>query len=149
MQKIMKQEVNLLMGIFTEVFKSIHQRSYHKLNDNKLYPGQPKLLSIIKENEGITQKQLSGKNCVTPATITGMLNKLEAIHYVKRVPDTEDKRIMRVYLTAEGRKASEEAEKLIEEIAHQIFEGFTEEEINALTTMAKKMRNNLKSKSEL
>ncbi len=123
--------------------KSIHQHSYQKLEKTKLYPGQPQLLLHIKDNEGITQKALSEKHCVKPATITGMLNKLEANHYVYRIPDTEDKRMMRVYLTPEGLLQAEAGEKFMEGMTTKLFDGLTEEELKTLLHLMQKIRNNI------
>lgn len=139
----MKVEVKQILGTFSEVMKHLHQQTYHKVGDRHIYPGQPKLLSLIRANEGITQKELSSKNCVKPATITGMLSKLEAQHLVYRVPDESDKRIMRVYLTPEGRHFAEHSDHLIEKMTDQLFQGFTEEELLTLLKLAEKARSNL------
>jgi DNA-binding MarR family transcriptional regulator len=128
--------------------KAIHQHSYQKLEKTKLYPGQPQLLLHIKDNEGITQKALSEKHFVKPATITGMLNKLEANQYVYRVPDEEDRRIMRVYLTTEGRHLAEAGEKFMEGMTNQLFEGLTEEELKTLLNLIQKIRNNINDKHD-
>lgn len=141
----MRNELKEMLGNLSEVMKYIHQRSYHTMNNKHIYPGQPKLLSLIKANEGITQKELSGKNCVTPATITGMLTKLEANHYVYRVPDETDKRIMRVYLTSEGRAFAEHADIFLASLIEQLFTGFNDDEIHTLLTLSMKMKNNLHS----
>ncbi len=140
----MKAEVKQLLGAFSEIMKLLHQRTYHKVGDKHVYPGQPKLLSLIKAHEGITQKELSSKNCVKPATITGMLNKLEAHNLVYRVPDEADKRILRVYLTQEGRRFAEHSDDLIEKMTDELFQGFSEEELHTLLLLIEKARNNLK-----
>ncbi len=143
LSEIMKDEVRQILGIFSEIMKQLHQRSYHKVGDKHVYPGQPKLLSIIKAHEGITQKELSSKNCVRPATITGMLNKLEARHLVYRIPDEADKRIMRVYLTSEGKRIAEHSDDVINIMIQQLFQNFSEEELHTLLNLIKKARNNL------
>lgn len=140
----MKAEVRQIMGAFSEIMKLLHQRTYHKVGDKHVYPGQPKLLSLIKAHEGIAQKELSYKNCVKPATITGMLIKLEAQHLIYRVPDETDKRIMRVYLTPEGHRIAEHSEDFIESMIDQLFQGFSEEEMHTLLQLMEKARNNLK-----
>jgi DNA-binding MarR family transcriptional regulator len=144
----MKTELKELLGVMSETMKYIHHRSYHTMNDKQLYPGQPKFLSVIKANEGITQKELAEKNMCTPATITGMLSKLEANHYVYRVPDEVDKRIMRVYLTPIGRTLAEHAEEFMVSLIEQLFEGFTEEELHTLLTLSQKMKMNLQTKEK-
>jgi len=140
----MREEVKHLANNFSEVFKSIHQRSYHKMEDKCLYPGQPKLLILIKDNPGITQKDLSERNFVTPASITGMLNKLEASQYLYREADETDKRIMRVYLTPEGKTLAEQGEKFLKSMTEQIFLDFTDEELQILVTLTDKMKVNLR-----
>ncbi len=140
----MKVEVKQILGTFMEIMKLLHQQTHHKVGDRHIYPGQPKLLSLIRANEGITQKELSHKNCVKPATITGMLSKLEAQHLVYRVPDEADKRIMRVYLTKEGHHFAEHSDHLIEKLADQLFQGFSEEDLHTLLRLIEKARNNLK-----
>lgn len=139
----MNHDIRQVIDSFSQVFKLIHQRSYHKLDDKNLYPGQPKLLSLIRKNEGITQKELSEHIHVKPATITGMLNKLEAKHYVYRVSDEVDKRIMRVYLTPEGRRLAKQAEAYMLSLVEQLFENFTEDEIKTFVTLTEKMKDNL------
>jgi DNA-binding MarR family transcriptional regulator len=139
----MRDELKELLHILSETTKYIHQRSYHKMNNTHVYPGQPKLLSLIKANEGITQKDLAEKNMCTPATITGMLNKLEANHYVIRVPDESDKRVLRVYLTPEGRFLAEHAESHMKALIEKLFEGFTEEELHTLIKLTNKIKHNI------
>ena len=131
-----------VMENLREIMKYIHIRSYHKMNNQNVYPGQPKLLSCIKANEGITQKELSEKSFVKPATITEMLRKLEKNHYIYRVPDETDKRVMRVYLTPEGHKFAEYSQEFINSIIDQLFSGLDEEEIHQLLTLTHKVKNN-------
>lgn len=138
-----KTEIKRVFDAFSGIFKSIHQRSFHNLDTQKLYPGQPKFLALIKANEGVTQKELAQKHFVTPATITGVLNKLEANKYVYRVPDENDKRIMRVYLTEEGRHLAEQGEKFMLELTERMFQDFTEEELQTYLRLTEKIRNSL------
>ncbi len=145
----MRAEVSEVTENLSKVFKSIHQRSYHKMKDKCIYPGQPKLLSLIRANEGITQKELSKMSFVTPATITGMLNKLEANHLVYRVLDETDKRIMRVYLTSEGRCFADSGHKFMTSMMEQLFEGFTDEELQTLLKLTKKLKNNINNFDKL
>ncbi len=139
----MRDEVTQLMESIKDVFRSLHTSTYHKSEKHHLYPGQPKLLVLIKNNEGIRQKDLSCRNGVKPATITGMLNKLEAKHYVYRVPDETDKRSMRVYLTPEGRRLADYSERFMEDLIEQLFVGFSDEELKTLKLLTDKMRDNL------
>ena len=58
---------------------------------------------------------------VTPAVITGVVDRLEARGLVRREPDPEDRRRLRLVLTESGRRASEEVEAaLTGELAAQL-----------------------------
>ncbi len=144
----MNPELKELLGTLSEVIKYVHQSSYHTMSKKHLYPGQPKLLSIIRNNEGVTQKDLAEKNLCTPATITGMLNKLEANHYVYRVPDETDKRIMRVFLTAEGHHMAKHSEEFMILLVEQLFTGFSDEELHTLLLLSNKLKGNIQSSSK-
>lgn len=139
----MQNDVDKLLETFSEIMKTIHQRSYQKLVSRNLYPGQPKLLALIKENEGIPQKELAEKNCVKPSTITEMLNKLEANKYVTRVPDDTDKRIMRIYLTEEGRITADQSIQFMKALTNKLFDGFTDEELKIYSKLTDKIKYNL------
>jgi len=140
-----KDEIKQLLEAFSGVFKSVHQCSYHNMETMKLYPGQPKFLALIRANEGVTQKELAEKHGVKPATITGMLSKLEANHYVYRVPDENDKRVMRVFLTPEGRHMAKEGEKFMIKLTEKMFHDFTAEELQTYQRLMEKIKNNLQS----
>jgi len=140
-----KEELKQLIDAFSGVFKSIHQCSYHNMENMRLYPGQPKFLALIRQNEGVTQKELAEKHGVKPATITGMLGKLEANHYVYRVPDEIDKRVMRVYLTLEGHHMAKEGEKFMLSLAERMFQGFTKDELQSYLKLMDKIKNNLQA----
>ncbi|MBH1941517.1 MarR family transcriptional regulator [Mobilitalea sibirica] len=138
-----REDIKNFIDAFSEVIKLIHQRSYDNLDELKLYPGQAKLLALIKEHEGITQKELSEKNFVKPATITGMLNKLEANGLVKRILDEEDKRIMRVYLTDDGQRLAKKGKEFLFSLTGQMLKGFTEEEVKSYLMLLDKIKRNL------
>ncbi len=136
-------DIRLLIDSISEIFKSTHQLSYQKMGKLKMYPGQPKLMALIRKNEGIAQKELACKNFVKPSTVTGMLNKLEANGYVLRVPDETDKRIMRVYLTPTGRKLADRGEQFMIGLTKKMFAGFTEEELQTFIRLTDKIKDNL------
>lgn len=140
---IRQSDIKQLINSFSEIFKLTHQQSYQKMNKLNMYPGQPKLLALINYYEGLTQKELALKNCVKPSTITGMLNKLEANGYVKRIPDETDKRIMRVYLTPEGRQLAKQGEHFLINMTEQMFTGFTEEDLKTFIRLSNQIKSNL------
>jgi DNA-binding MarR family transcriptional regulator len=74
-----------------------------------------------------------------------MLCKLEANHYVYREPDGTDKRIMRVYLTPEGRRLALKGEQFMMTMIAQVFDGFDDEELQTFLKLTRKMRDNIRN----
>ncbi|HHV12074.1 MAG TPA: MarR family transcriptional regulator [Clostridiales bacterium] len=140
----MPEEIKQIARNLMEISKSFHLLSYHKSINKNLHPGQPKLLSLIKGHEGISQKELATMTCVKASTITGMLNTLEAKHFVYRLVDEADKRIMRVYLTPEGREVAIQSEQLMKNLYETLFKDFSTEELNVILSLSNKMIENLR-----
>jgi DNA-binding MarR family transcriptional regulator len=61
------------------------------------------VLLAIGDGEGLTQREVAERCYVTPATVTGVVDTLEREGLVTRERGTEDRRVVRVRLTAEGR----------------------------------------------
>ncbi len=141
----MPEEIKQITKNLLEIHKSFHLLSYHKSINQNLHPGQPKLLSLIKGHEGISQKELGTMTYVKPSTITGMLNTLEAKHFVYRQVDEADKRIMRVYLTPEGREVATQSEQLMKSLYGALFKDFSKEEMNVILVLTNKMIENLRN----
>ena len=47
-------------------------------------------------------RELAGRLSVTPGTLVPLLDRLEEAGYLKRVPDTEDRRLTWLELTSKG-----------------------------------------------
>ena len=73
---------------------------------NKLYvvtPPQWGLLALLNEGDGLTIGSISLKRGLDAPTVTGIVNRLEHNGLVERRHDKEDRRVVKVYLTGEGR----------------------------------------------
>jgi DNA-binding MarR family transcriptional regulator len=73
---------------------------------NKPYavtPPQWGLLVLLDESDGLTIGTISLKRGADAPTVTGIVNRLEHNGLVERRHDKEDRRVVKVYLTDEGR----------------------------------------------
>lgn len=80
------------------------------------------LTHLYTEQKGLTPAELSRRLLVTAGNVTGLIDRMERIGWVKRVPDPEDRRISRVVLTPAGRSL---AGKLIPQHSSDIEELFS------------------------
>lgn len=80
-----------------------------------------------------------------PHTITGILDRMEKLGLVERVPDPERKRVVRVRMTARGKKAYTLSSK--REVINRIMSVLSEEEMRNLSSYLKAI--NIRAREEL
>src|SRR6266516_1509303 len=68
-------------------------------------PPQWGVLALLHEHDGLTIGALGQARAIDPPTVTGIVTRLEQSGLVERRHDLEDRRVVRVYLTEEGREA--------------------------------------------
>ncbi len=91
---------------------------------NKPYvvtPPQWGLLALLNESDGLTIGTISLKRGLDAPSVTGIVSRLEHSDLVERQHDKEDRRVVKVYLTDEGR-----------DITHYLYE--TAETFNGIVT---------------
>jgi DNA-binding MarR family transcriptional regulator len=64
---------------------------------------------VLWEQDGLTVRALGQKLFLDSGTLTPLLKRLEALGYVTRRRDEEDERLVRIYLTGEGRALRDKA----------------------------------------
>ena len=96
-----------------------------------------------REGEDVYQKDIEEKFSVTRSTVSKGLTGMEAKGLLRREPVPSDARLRKLVLTDEGRKISEYAlrEKMI--LEEKIKEGMSDEEIETLHRLLKKIADNL------
>ena len=60
-------------------YMTFHKQVSLKILKEKLQPGQPKVLEFLKENDGSEQKEIARECCLDPATVTGILGRMERL----------------------------------------------------------------------
>ncbi len=102
-----------------------HARSHSLLEQIGLYRGQPPVLHALWRQEGLTHTDLAKQLHVQPATITKMIQRMETAGYVERRRDSEDERVSRVFLTAQGHAIREDLDRVQGTIEAHVFAGFS------------------------
>lgn len=118
---------------------------YFKDKNIDITPEQFALLSIIASHNGLYQRQLAQIAFKDRPNITRLIDILEKRTFVYREIDSSDRRIIKVFITDEGRKTVADIMPLINEIRAKTVEGITEEEVKVLQSVLQKICNNLES----
>ncbi len=63
-------------------------------------------IMTLAEQSPVRLSNLSEKLHISAPTVTGIVDRLEKLGYVKRIPDSKDRRAINVDLTPKGKKVS-------------------------------------------
>ena len=111
-----------------------------------LTEGQPKILYILRRNDGIVQKDLADYCGIRQSTLTVLLTKMETQGLICREACyiSGGKRAFRILLTNEGHAIADRLEEVVEELEAKCFSGFSEKEREQLLNMLTKVEGNIK-----
>ncbi|MGW7363568.1 MarR family winged helix-turn-helix transcriptional regulator [Streptomyces sp. NPDC054841] len=98
-----------------------------------LGPTETKTLDLLQRHGALTAKDLAERSGLAPASVTGLVDRLEAKGYVRRVKHPTDKR--RVLIESRPEKLAELA-PLFDDWAREVaelYEEFTTDELEVVT----------------
>ncbi len=138
-----RTELEALDFLLAQVCRLHYLRAQTLLEAIGIYRGQPPVLHILHEQDGLTQSELASRLELTPATVTKMLQRLEKAGFVQRQTDAEDQRVSRVYLTEAGRAIQGDVAAALGQLAQESFSDFTLEERVIMRRLLLQVRENL------
>lgn len=123
-------------------------QAYRSLSDAfmdqiEMHRAQATLLCRLFVQEGMTQSEIADQLSVQGATVTNMLQRMEETGLVTRQRDVEDNRLVRVYLTDEGKNKERSIVQQFVKVEETMFEGLTQEDRASLRRMLRLMLDNI------
>ncbi len=104
---------------------------------------QLSVLWSLWQGDGVLTSKLIEGTDLDGGTITGVIDRLEAKGFVRRERDAEDRRVVRVFLTAAGRKLETPLRRIVAEIEERALDGLTAAEVQRLARMLDRVGDNL------
>ncbi|HEX2536051.1 MAG TPA: MarR family transcriptional regulator [Chitinophagaceae bacterium] len=101
------------------------------------------VLYHLWKEDGKSQQELCNATFRDKPSITRLIDNLEKLNLVKRVPSESDRRINLVYLTKQAQKLQEQTMELAEETLNEALEGVSPEHINLCKEVLQKVYDNL------
>ncbi|HEY5340255.1 MAG TPA: MarR family transcriptional regulator [Candidatus Aquilonibacter sp.] len=101
------------------------------------------LMRQLWAQEGISQAELSARLQTTQAASVPTIDVLEGRGVLKRVRDTADRRVTRLYLTAKGKTLFLKMVGYAAEISVASLDGFRKSDLERLRTLLAEVRDNL------
>lgn len=105
---VMDDKVERLLGSYPKIFFACHvEHVRDPETENILTPKQASVLDHLDTEETVSLNGLARHMGVTPATMCVMVDRLEELGYMTRTRSEEDRRVVRLRLTAAGLKLRE------------------------------------------
>lgn len=137
---------NELYESLQKLNRYIHRNRHRAIESNEgIHPGQMRLLMLISKNEGIMQRGLTEILDMRPSSITEMISNLEKNSLIRREQDENDRRVMHVYLTENGKKITDEFNKTKDSLPDMIFSSLSLEEKDKMLEIINKINSNLEN----
>ena len=93
-----------------------------------LTDAQWKPLLLLRQGGCSTAMDLSRIACHDTGAVTRLLDRLEAKGLVRRLRSAEDRRVVNLELSEEGKKIAAEVPEVIAQLANQVLAGFSHDE---------------------
>ncbi|MGE5607320.1 MAG: MarR family winged helix-turn-helix transcriptional regulator [Bacteroidota bacterium] len=113
--------------------------------DVDLNPAQGRILFVLWQKDAISINELAQKTALSKSTLTSMLDRLESVGYLKRVPSPEDRRQILIKLTPKNETVQAIHHKVSEEMTELFYRGFGPEEIDRFESYLTRIYQNLET----
>ena len=128
---------------FTRVIRMYYGRMQAQLAEVGLYRGQPPILGLLYQHDGMSQKEMASALNLSPATMTVTLKRMEKAGLVRREMDEHDQRILRVHLSEQGKQMWLKGADQIRSVTEELMEGFTPEEEQQMYEYLRRVAKNM------
>ena len=110
---------------------------------------QGRILHVLWENDGISNRELSKKSGLAMSSLTTMLERMEEKKLLERRVDENDKRKILIFLTDYAKSLKSEYDEISDKMTEISFEGISDEERLAFeVTLEKVLYNFEKAEQE-
>ncbi len=129
------------------LLRDINQMTQSILSQNiarhGLYVGQPRILRLIHDHPGETQKQIADRLFVSGASLSTSLKRLQKANLVERRLSETDRRRHELYLTPEGEDARVRCSEYMSDLFRYMLTNLDERSVNDLLDSLETIRRNL------
>jgi DNA-binding MarR family transcriptional regulator len=92
---------------------------------------QAGILFLLEQEDGQTMTALSKALAVENPTLTGLIDRLEKVGFVRRQASPNDRRAIKIHITAGGLTEAKKVKPIVRKINREIKSGFSKEGLEA------------------
>lgn len=120
-------------GFLISKVKQIQGRVFERMLDengiSEFNGAQGRILFVLWETDNIPISALSQRTGLAKTTLTSMLDRLERSGHIRREPDPDDRRTVRIRLTETAEALREKYERVSAMMNDVFYKGFSDDEI--------------------
>lgn len=135
--------------IFNNTSRKFNQFATGFFKPYDLTPEQAGIIRRLREQGGISQKELSIRMMKDQTNVTRLLDQLEKKRLVRREPNKEDRRSFLAYLTENGKEISEKIMQLESEIMEIALKDVSEEKITLWKEVLDEIAENINAHTKV
>ncbi|EDT03378.1 MarR family winged helix-turn-helix transcriptional regulator [Burkholderia ambifaria] len=136
----MNDSVGYLMSRVKSVMTNlVTQRTQEELG---ITGTQASMLFMIAVGKCSTAAELAREYGIDASAVTRLLDRVEKRGLLSRVRSIEDRRVVRLELTDEGRELAERLPPVFRSVLDELLGGFTPEEVGFLKSMLRRILSN-------
>lgn len=137
-------------GFYISQIKQIQARIFDQLLRKEGIDGfsgaQGRILYVLWSEDNLPITELAKRTGLAKPTLTSMLDRLEKSGVLRRVPDPNDRRQIRIKLTDAAWALSSKYDLVSDQMVDIFYKGFTEDEIIAFENTLTRIIDNLTEK---
>ncbi|UCD82363.1 MAG: MarR family transcriptional regulator [Desulfobacterales bacterium] len=117
-----------IIFLLAKAYQKAHGDFKRRLQSYGLTPIQHLVIEALWHEDGLSAKDIGKKLVFDGATLSGVLDRLATGEWVTKEPDSEDKRVLRIFLTQKSRDLKPKLSKARDQTNEDLLQTFTLEE---------------------
>lgn len=141
----MKTEGGFLITNIKQISDRIFNRILSQKNIGAFNGAQGRILYVLWQKDGISQRELAEAASLAATTLTGMIDRMEASGLLEKVPAPGDRRKTLLCLTPRARGLQKDYNEVSQRMNAVFYKGFSAEEITGFEANLRRVLENLKA----
>ncbi len=134
--------------LLNQANQAVRSQLEARLRDLQMTGIQYTVLSIVDAREDTSSAELSRRFFVTAQTMNEVINGLVQRNLIARKEDPANRRILRLKLTAQGRKLLARCDAVVDELEAEAFGWIAPEDYAELRTVLRKLLTGLRKRDK-
>lgn len=134
---------------FADTYKLVHRAVDRNLGATGMRVVEIRLLKALGRLGAVPMSVLAEEQLTTQASVTGLVDDLEAKGLVQRERSTEDRRVINIAITEEGKRAMEQGLRRHRDFIDRVLGGLDEREAAELSAVLERLRRSMPTEGSL